>query len=185
MVKSSFAPHAEGYGIDAGSMTEFTVRHATADDAPILARHRAEMFREMGILPPTLYHTLIEASRNFFGRAIPAGHYIGWVCECGQSPSTIVGGAGVQLRQLAPRPDSHGQRLASGPEGYVLNVFTEQQWRRRGVAHRLMRELMQWAEARGIERLSLHASSEGRALYEKLGFVATNELRREGERATP
>lgn len=166
-------------------MTEFTVRHATADDASILARHRAEMFREMGILPPTLYHTLVEASRTFFERAIPAGRYLGWVCECGQPPGTIVGGAGVQLRELAPRPDSRGQRLASGPECYVLNVFTELQWRRRGVAGRLMRELMKWAEMQGIERLTLHASSEGRALYEKLGFVATNEMRREGEGATP
>jgi len=30
-------------------------------------------------------------------------------------------------------------------------------------------------------RLVLHASTEGRALYEQLGFVATNEMRYEGD----
>ena len=160
-------------------MTEFTIRLATANDAAILARHRAEMFREMGTVKPSLYGDLLEASRKFFEEAIPAGRYVGWVCECTSPAGTIVGGAGVQLRELAPRPDASGAHLARGPECYILNVFTDPPWRRRGVADRLMRELMQWAAARRIARFSLHASHEGRAVYEKLGFVATNEMRRD------
>jgi GNAT superfamily N-acetyltransferase len=161
------------------SMPEFVIRRATAADASILARHRAEMFREMGVVQPSLYQDLVDASRAYFEEAIPAERYVGWVCECSSPSGTIVGGAGAQLRELAPRPDSSGARLARGPECYVLNVFTEQAWRRQGVAERLMRELMQWAAGLGIERLSLHASNEGRTVYEKLGFVATNEMRRE------
>lgn len=160
-------------------MTRFAIRPAAPSDAPILARHRAEMFREMGTLPASQYDALVAASETYFEQAIPAGRYLGWVCEADDAPPRVVGGAGMQTRELAPRPDASGQRLASGPEGYVLNVFTEKPWRRRGVAARLMRELMLWAEAHGVQRLSLHASSEGRPLYEALGFVPTNEMRRD------
>jgi GNAT superfamily N-acetyltransferase len=161
------------------SMPEFVIRRATAADAAILARHRAEMFREMGVVQPSLYQDLVDASQAYFEEAIPAERYIGWVCESSSPSGTIVGGAGAQLRELAPRPNSGGARLARGPECYVLNVFTEPAWRRQRVAERLMRELMQWATGLGIERLSLHASNEGRTVYEKLGFVATNEMRRD------
>ena len=155
------------------------IRRATVADAEILARHRVEMFREMGQVIPGLYRPLFEACRTYFVEAIPTERYIGWVCESSSRPKAVIGGAGIQLRELAPRPDRTGRHLPSGPEGYVLNVFTEPQWRRQGVAESLMRALIAWATARGVQRLSLHASLEGRALYEKLGFVPSNEMRRD------
>jgi GNAT superfamily N-acetyltransferase len=155
------------------------IRRATLADAAILARHRVEMFREMGQLAAELSAPLFDASRAYFVEAIPAERYVGWVCEPSSGPKEVIGGAGIQLRELAPRPDRAGQHLASGPEGYVLNVFTEPQWRRHGVAESLMRALIAWATARGVRRLSLHASAEGRLLYEKLGFVPANEMRRD------
>src|SRR5205085_2575818 len=89
----------------------------------------------------------------------------------------IVAGAGVQLRELLPRPAPGGAGLVRGPQGLILNVFTERAWRRRGVAAALMRELLRWCRANGIESLVLHASADGRPLYEKLGFTPTNEMR--------
>jgi ribosomal protein S18 acetylase RimI-like enzyme len=53
----------------------------------------------------------------------------------------------------------------------------EPAWRRRGVADRLMRAVLDGLAVRGIRRVVLHASNEGRRLYERLGFVATNEMR--------
>jgi len=41
----------------------YRIRRATAADAGVLARHRAEMFRDMGELPDGLYDTLVEAAR--------------------------------------------------------------------------------------------------------------------------
>ncbi len=156
-----------------------TIRRATVADAEILARHRVEMFREMGQVTPEISGLLFEASRAYFVAAIPAERYIGWLCEGPTGPREVIGGVGLQLRDLAPRPDRTGQRLAAGPEGYVLNVFTEPQWRRQGVAELLMRAVIAWATERGVQRLSLHASAEGRPLYEKLGFTPANEFRRD------
>jgi GNAT superfamily N-acetyltransferase len=151
-----------------------SIRRATAADAGVLARHRADMFRDMGQLSDDLRDTLVEAARAYFAAAVPDGRYVAWLAE---AEGKIVAGAGLQLRELLPRPEPSGTRLVRGPQGLILNVFTEPAWRRRGVAAALMRELLRWCRASGIESVVLHASADGRPLYEKLGFTPTTEMR--------
>ena len=158
----------------------FAIRRATAADAGILARHRAEMFRDMGELPDDLYDTLVDAARAYFAAAIGDGRYVGWVAERDHPSGEIIAGAGLQLRELLPRPDVARERLVRGPQGLVLNVYTERAWRRRGVADALMRELLRWCRGNGIESVVPHASDDGRPLYDKLGFTPTNEMRYDG-----
>jgi GNAT superfamily N-acetyltransferase len=158
----------------------YRIRLATRHDADVLARHRAEMFKDMGELPAGLYDPLLQAARAYFAAAIPDGRYVAWVAELAERPGEIIGGAGLQLRELLPRPHRSGARLLGGPQALILNVFTERGWRRQGVAARLMEELLRWARDHGIESIVLHASAEGRPLYERLGFVPTNEMRFQG-----
>lgn len=153
------------------------VRVATAADAAVLARQRADMFRDMGRLDAATYEPLIRAATEYFARAIPIGEYTGWIVTPDPATDTPIAGAGVQVRTMLPRPNEAGTALLPGPEGIVLNVYTDRAWRRRGVAELVMRSVLDWARARGLGRLVLHASPEGRPLYEKLGFVATNEMR--------
>jgi hypothetical protein len=40
-----------------------------------------------------------------------------------------------------------------------------------------MQIILEWIKAYGMRSVNLHASEEGRALYEKLGFAPTNEMR--------
>jgi len=90
----------------------------------------------------------------------------------------VIGGAGVQRRRVLPHPRGHGKDgVAAGNHAIVLNVFTEPDWRRNGIAQRLMEAIIEWADAESLDRLVLHASAEGRPLYERLGFVPTNEMR--------
>ena len=63
----------------------------------------------------------------------------------------------------------------------MLNVFTERAWRRRGLAKLLMEHVIAGARTAGVTTLVLHASAEGRPLYEALGFSPTNEMRYTGE----
>jgi GNAT superfamily N-acetyltransferase len=156
------------------------IRLATVADAALLARHRADMFRDMGRLDAATYGPLAEASAEYFARAIPAGEYAAWIATPGDGSDTPIAGAGVQVRVMLPRPNETGTALTNGPEGIVLNVYTEPAWRRRGVAELLMRHLLEWSRARGLVRVVLHASAAGRPLYEKLGFVPTNEMRYTG-----
>lgn len=160
----------------------FTVRIATAADAPTLAGHRAGMFRDMGVLPQQLSDALVDASRRYFEEAIPLGEYVGWVACLAARSTDVVAGAGVQVRRVLPHPGVGGREIVLGPQAIVLNVYTEPAWRRRGLAAILMQRVLDWASANGVKSLVLHASDSGRPLYEKLGFVPTNEMRYVGER---
>ena len=158
----------------------FAVREAKIADIPVLAHHRAAMFRDMGTLPLQQMQSLERATAAYLGEALPRGEYFAWVAEQSEGTSLIIGGAGVQLRPILPRPRSGTDDLELGPEAIVLNVYVEPTWRRRGVAEALMRALLHELAARSVRRIVLHASDEGRRLYERLGFVATNEMRLTG-----
>jgi len=67
-------------------------------------------------------------------------------------------------------------RARIGRQGTIVNVFTEPQWRRRGIAGRLVKEIIAWSKNECLDRLLLHASDDGRSVYERLGFIAGNEM---------
>jgi ribosomal protein S18 acetylase RimI-like enzyme len=155
---------------------EFTVRQANAADIRLIAHHRAAMFRDMGKLASHQEDALRSATASYLHVALESGEYVAWVAEA-TGMSSVIGGAGAQIRSILPRPRPGSDDLELGPEAIVLNVYVEPAWRRRGVAHALMRAVLDGLAARSIRRIVLHASDEGRRLYERLGFVATNEMR--------
>lgn len=157
----------------------FSVRRARVEDAPAIAWHRARMFQDMGMVSLVTFDVLKNEARLWTERALASGEYLGWLATPNDQPEVIAGGAGVQLRQVPPhpfRPAREGE-IAKGKHAIVLNVFTEPEWRRHGLAQLLMEEILRWARAERLDQLVLHASDEARQLYEKLGFVATNEMR--------
>ncbi len=155
------------------------IRLATEADARVVARHRVAMFRDMGTLPAGQGPPLERAAEAYFRRAIPQGSYVGWLATPEGRPGEIIGGAGIQLRESIPRLRLDRAAVDPGPQGLIVNVYTEQAWRRRGVAELLMRAILRFARERGVDNVVLHASAEGRSLYEKLGFKQTNEMRLE------
>ena|SRR5215471_15530426 len=103
----------------------------------------------------------------------------GWLSET-NAPEKIVAGAGVVIRVVPPFPHRSGTgeiTIAEGRQGVIVNVFTEPEWRRRGLAKLLMKKIIAWSREQSLDDLVLHASDNGRALYEQLGFVPTGEMR--------
>ena len=135
------------------------------------------MFRDMGTLSAAAEPGLIEASTQYFRGAVPKGEYVAWLMHQSGEPSNVVAGAGVMLRSMLPRVEPGSDRLLIGTEAIVMNMYVVPGWRRRGLARRLMTEILAWARDAKIARLVLHASSDGRPLYESLGFVPTTEMR--------
>lgn len=171
------------YQIDAPADAEFLVRRARIDDAAVIARHRARMFQDMGDISAESFDDFVAASQEWTERALASGEYIGWLAASTKTPDIVVAGAGVQLRKVPPhpcRPPRDGA-FAQGRHAIVINVFTEPEWRNRGVALLLMEELLRWAREEKLDRLVLHASDQARSLYERMGFIATNEMRFGGE----
>jgi len=165
----------------------FVIRRVSRKDAPVIAYHRARMFHDRGEIPAALFDDFVAASRAWTEKALGSGEYVGWFAVPKAQPDQVVAGAGVQLRQVPPHPcrPSRDDAFAEGRHAIVLNVFTEPDWRKRGVARLLMDEIVCWARSERLDRLVLHASPQARALYDKMGFVATNEMRFDGDLRAP
>jgi GNAT superfamily N-acetyltransferase len=134
------------------------------------------MFQDMGDVLGDAFEILRAKARARLEQWLDNGSYVGWLATPAGKPKMIVAGAGVQLQPILPRP-LDVSTIGEGRQGTIVNVFTEPQWRRRGIAGLLIKEIVVWSRNEQIERLVLHASNEGRSIYEKLGFVASNEMR--------
>src|SRR4051812_41468534 len=159
-----------------GPMTQYTIRRCTLHDAATIARHRVEMFRDMGDVPTEeLARELLDKSTSALAVLLADGSYVGWFAI--DAGGSVIAGAGVHIKPQLPRISSDHIRVEDSPVPLAVNVYTEPQWRGRGIARALMRELMRWAAEQGTDRVVLHASDAGRPLYESLGFHSTNEMR--------
>ncbi len=161
-------------------MSQFQIRFATPADLDIIADHRARMFFDMGELSAELFDTFRAQSRETLRGLLERDQYIGWLASPHDEQAKIVAGAGVALRNVAPHPQPDGAgkfKIVSGRQAIIQNVFTEPEWRRRGLAALLLKTIIDWTRDQRIESVVLHASDKGRAVYERLGFVATTEMR--------
>jgi GNAT superfamily N-acetyltransferase len=151
------------------SSNPLDIRRATAADAAVVAEHRVCLFADTGRLTPERAGALRALLPNILAPMLDSGEYIGWLVVA--EDGTVVGGAGVQMRHLLPRPETLTER-----EALVVNVYIAPAYRRQGLARRLLEAILAWSASKGIERVALHPSAMGRPLYESLGFAPTDEL---------
>ena len=138
------------------------------------------MWQDMGDLPDAIFEDLRTRAERLFGEMIERGTYVGWLAAPAANAQAIIAGAGIALRDSLPSPRKVNGRtvgVTTGKLGLVINVFTEPEWRRRGVGKLLLQQAVDWSREQRLDRLILHASDAGRPLYEKVGFVPTNEMR--------
>lgn len=93
---------------------------------------------------------------------IEAGRYIGWFAVEGD---TVLGGAGAVLLDWGPTRANPGGQMAR-----IVNVFSAQPLRGRGMARELMQAVMQQCEGLGVREFNLGATPQARGLYRSLGF---------------
>lgn len=135
-----------------------TVRLVRGADIPeqVLVRQRAALLREnspRAALQPDYRSWLMAVA----GRD-EAAH---WVAEV---DGQVVGSLSVTRWAWAPG-DKPGGRGA-----FVYGVYVEPEWRRLGVAARLLQAAHQWATEDGIDSLTLIASPLAGDLYHKHGY---------------
>ncbi len=82
----------------------------------------------------------------------------------------VAGCAGALLR------DGYPFEIHGIPSGYIFGVSVRPQMRKRGIATALTLACVRWLEETGASRILLLASPFGRPIYERLGFVPTNEM---------
>ena len=60
--------------------------------------------------------------------------------------------------------------LLNGLYGEVLNVYTEPEYRGKGLCTQLIKNLIEYGKKRGLGRVDLSATKEGYPIYKKVGF---------------
>ncbi|MGA7245681.1 MAG: GNAT family N-acetyltransferase [Terracidiphilus sp.] len=144
-------------------------RRATVEDAALITRHRRAMFADAGSAPEPVLEEMGQNFEPWVKRMLADNKYVGWIIRDGDR---AIASAGLLVLDWAP----HYLDPAGEQRGYVLNVFVEPEYRRRGLAQALMSECMDEARRRGIRVVALHASQKGQPVYEKLGFTTSNEM---------
>jgi GNAT superfamily N-acetyltransferase len=148
-----------------------TLRTTTAKDLPVLVRHRRRMWEEIGGRSRAELDRADPAYRRWVVRETRAHRFIGFLVEDGRGQ--VAGSGAVWLQPAQPRPG----RLSRLRMPYILSMFTEPEFRGRGVASRIVRAMVRWATLHGYRRIFLHASRMGRPVYAKLGFSDGSEMR--------
>lgn len=144
-------------------------RRATLDDLPTLVLHRRLMWRDMGTFPEEALDAADAPYRRWLRARLRSGSAVAWVVEAGGAP---VASAVVWVQPVQPRPT-----MPEGRIPYLLSVYVDPARRGKGLATRLAKAAIAWSEAEGHRKLSLHASAQGRSVYERLGFEPTTEMR--------
>jgi GNAT superfamily N-acetyltransferase len=152
------------------TQTDITIREAGPSDSAIILHHRRSMLRDMGEGTVEELDRMAEIAGPWLAQALADGSYRHWLALDGSG--RVVGGGGVLL---SPWPAS--PRDPCTERAVILNVYTEPDFRKRGIARQIMLKILAWVKEQGLRSVNLHASAEGRPLYEKLGFEATNEMR--------
>jgi len=152
------------------TQAEVTIREATPAESVIILHQRRSMFRDMGEGTVEELDRMAEVASPWLARALAEGSYHHWLAL--DATGRVVGGGGVLLCPWPANPKDPCTERA-----VILNVYTEPEFRKRGIARQIMLTILAWAKELGLRSVNLHASDEGRPLYEKLGFKATNEMR--------
>lgn len=66
-------------------------------------------------------------------------------------------------------------RNPTGRYGWIFNVVTDPQWRKRGYSRACTKALLGWFEDQSVHVLELLASEQGEGLYKELGFAVTDQ----------
>ena len=152
--------------------SKLSVHKAGLGDLDALVHQRRRMWEALGIRDDDLH---IRGDRVYdqWARARLKNHQLmGWIVK--SADGRVAGGGCVWLQPVQPRP-----HRASMVQPYLLSMYTEPGFRRRGVASMVVKEAMGWCRKNKYERLMLHASEMGRKVYCKLGFRRTWEMRRD------
>jgi GNAT superfamily N-acetyltransferase len=146
------------------------VRRAGAGDAAELMRLRTVMMNALDRDP------VAPASWQDAGAAVlrrqltdPADVLAAFVVDRPGGPGLAACVVGA-IDQRLPGPND-----PTGLRGYVYNVATDPEHRRRGYSRACMRALIDWYARRGIAAVDLRASAAGEPLYASLGFQRSRD----------
>ena len=149
--------------------SDITIREAVPRDIREILRQRRAMYEDMDYKNPEELTAMVSVSSTYLHKALADGSFRAWLACSGDR---VVGGGAIIVSPWLAHPYDLECRRAT-----ILNVYTDKEYRRRGIAGKIMQTMIVWCRQKGFARVDLHASADGRHLYESLGFEPSNEMR--------
>ena len=151
-------------------LAEFEVCLASFDDLELLVRHRVRMWVAIRTELAAQADEMTELTRDWIRKMLLENRLIGFIAKTGGDE--VAGSGCIWLREEQPR--FVGSWLV---EPYLMSMYTEERFRRKGVATLIVKSAIGWCKSQGYAVISLHASDAGAAVYEPLGFERSSEMR--------
>lgn len=138
-------------------------RKATTEDIDLLVRTRIEVLCAANGLTGSEDMSEVEKqSHEYYEKALAdETHTALLVFDRDQ----FIGAGGISYYRVMPTYHN-----PTGRKGYIMNMYTRPEYRRKGIAFHTLGLLVQDARKKGIISVSLEATAAGRLLYEKYGF---------------
>lgn len=142
-----------------------TYRQATSEDIPALVDCRVRQLIEEGQDPDL---DIRESNIAYFREYFESGQMEEWVCE---DEGRIIA-TGAIIWYSFPPSFINGEGL----KAYITNIFTDPDYRGRGIASGILGILEDRARERNACRIWLEASVWGKPVYEKYGFDVNDTI---------
>lgn len=131
-----------------------------------LMEWRKEVIRHVFAAEPD--DALLDANRAYYRKAIEEGNHY--------ALEATVDGAGAGCGAICfgeelPSPDN-----MSGKCAYLMNIYVREAFRNHGIAHEIVRKLIEVARDRGCGKIYLETTADGRPVYESLGFKDMKDM---------
>ena len=138
-------------------------RIATEKDIDLLVQLRIDYLLDQNTLESLgNMEVLKDSLQAYFTPSFAKNEFMAIIAE---DENTVYSTAFLSIADRPPRTSNEPSRI-----GTVYNVYTYPQFRKQGIATNVMKALLDEAKNLDICAVDLYASSDGKPLYEKLGF---------------
>ena len=137
-----------------------TYQKLTEKELGIFIQMRIRQLREEGATEDI---DLVPALQDYYSRHMDDGTFVSWLAMDGEK---IVGTSGMSFVE---KPPYFG--CPSGKIGLLSSMFTDSEYRRKGIAKELLSRVVEEARTYGCGTVQITASDMGVLLYTDFGFV--------------
>ena len=134
------------------------IRQITA--LPTLMHWRAEVLKnDLGTEPNP---RLLVSNRQYYRRHIADGTHMAFVADC---DGEECGCGAVSFTEELPSPENPAGKCAC-----LMNIYVREPFRNKGIAHFIIRHLVEEARKRGCGKIYLETAAERKPLHLSSGF---------------
>lgn len=143
------------------------LRTAKESDIEMILEMRILFSNELaGKQDEDLEHNLRQNQKQYFSKELNKN------CIC---CFALYDGVVASIAVMVFRSQPGNFKNPSGKWGYIMNVYTLPEYRKRGLSARVLNELMSVAAGYDVHAFELHSTKAGEGLYVNAGFILHQE----------